>query len=236
MRNPSISVVIPVFNGEKYLAEAIQSVLNQTVPPSEIIVIDDGSTDHTAAVCRDFGDQIHYLKQENQGAAAARNLGIKEAAGTYLAFLDADDLWMPTRLQEGLSRIEENDSPGILFGMIEEFYSPETDESFRNRYKCAAAPVKGIHPGTMLIRCEDFLHVGPFSIEFKTGEFIEWFKRAEMAGFTHEVSANVQMKRRIHYTNHGIVHKNSQSDYAKIVMKMLKEKRNQPKVNLEETL
>ena len=59
----------------------------------------------------------------------------------------------------------------------------------------------------------------------KRGEFIEWFKRAEMAGFTHEVSPNVQMKRRIHYTNHGIVHKNSQSDYAKIVMKMLKEKR-----------
>ena len=170
MRSPSISVVIPVFNGEKYLAEAIQSVLNQTVPPSEIIVVDDGSTDHTAAVCREFADQIHYLKQENHGAAAARNLGIKEAAGTYLAFLDADDLWMPTRLQEGLSRIEENDSPGILFGMIEEFYQPRDRRVLQKplQMRCRN-PLKGIHPGTMLIRREDFLHVGPFSTEFKTG-------------------------------------------------------------------
>jgi len=225
MEAQTISVIIPVYNGEKYLAEAIKSVLDQTFPASQVIVVDDGSTDNTAEVCKEFSGKIHYMKQENQGAAAARNLGIQEATGTYLAFLDADDIWTPTRLQEGIENMAVDSSPDIFFGMIKEFYSPETDAAFRNRYKCATAPVKGIHPGTMLIRREDFLKVGSFTTEFKTGEFIEWFKRAELAGFSHRVLPNIQMKRRIHYTNHGIVHKNSQGDYAKIVMKMLKEKR-----------
>lgn len=224
MKKPRISVIIPVYNGEKYVGEAINSVLNQQILPFEIIVVDDGSTDSTESVCKSYGDKLIYLKQENQGAAAARNLGVNKASGAYLAFLDADDIWLPARLQDGITALTREDSPSMFFGMIEEFYSPDTDDAFRSRYKCAEIPIKGIHPGTMLIKREDFLHVGFFTTEYKTGEFIDWFQRAEMAGLTHCVSPAIHMKRRIHYANHGITHKDDKADYLKIVKKMLKQR------------
>jgi glycosyltransferase involved in cell wall biosynthesis len=219
------SVVIPVYNGEKYLGEAVESILNQHFKPCEIIVVDDGSTDGTEAICKVYGDKIIYLKQANQGAAAARNLGVDKASGTYLAFLDADDLWTANRLRDGITGMLKPDSADILFGMSEEFYSPDTDEAFRKRYKCSQKPMKGIHPDTMLIKREAFLKVGYFSTEYATGEFIEWFTRAEATGLSHRIFPFVHMKRRIHYTNHGIVHKANTSDYAKIVKEMLKRKR-----------
>lgn len=95
---PTVSVIIPVYNGERFLAEAIRSALDQTLSPAEIIVIDDGSTDASAEVARGFGPPVRVLAQANLGPAAARNLGVAHAAGDLLAFLDADDLWMPEKL------------------------------------------------------------------------------------------------------------------------------------------
>ena len=94
----SISVVIPVYNCERYLGMAIRSALTQTEPPGEILVVDDGSTDGSAAVARGFGAPVHCLSQPHAGLSAALNRGIERAHGTFLAFLDADDLWMETKL------------------------------------------------------------------------------------------------------------------------------------------
>ena len=92
---PSVSVVIPCFNNERYVGAAIESVLSQTFPPAEAIVIDDGSTDSSAAVVGRF-PSVTLLCQENAGAGAARNAGIARAVGEFIALLDADDLWAPT--------------------------------------------------------------------------------------------------------------------------------------------
>jgi glycosyltransferase involved in cell wall biosynthesis len=94
----TITAIIPVHNGERHLAEAIQSVLAQTLPPGEIIVVDDGSTDASAAIAQSFGAPVRVLAQPNLGPAAARNLGLAHATGDLLAFLDADDLWTPNKL------------------------------------------------------------------------------------------------------------------------------------------
>ncbi len=94
----TISVVIPAFNAEKYIAETLQSVCAQELQPLEIIVIDDGSSDRTADVVRNFSPLIKYYRQENTGPAAARNKGIQLAAGTHVAFLDADDRWLSNHL------------------------------------------------------------------------------------------------------------------------------------------
>jgi glycosyltransferase involved in cell wall biosynthesis len=92
-----VSVIIPVYNGERYLAAAIQSVLEQTLPPDEIIVVDDGSTDGTAAIVTGLAGAsplpIHYIHQQNQGPSAARNRGLRAARSGLVAFLDADDIW-----------------------------------------------------------------------------------------------------------------------------------------------
>lgn len=95
----SVSVVIPAFNAERYIERAVNSVLNQTCPPNEIIVVDDGSTDNTANILNRYGEQILVIRQTNAGASIARNTGIKRASSEWIAFLDADDEWLPFMLE-----------------------------------------------------------------------------------------------------------------------------------------
>jgi hypothetical protein len=103
-----ISVVIPSYNSADFLPDAIRSVLAQTRPANEIIVVDDGSRDHTAGVCAEFGPAVRYVRQENAGASSARNTGIAAAAGNWLAFLDADDLWDAEKLDLQFAALAAN--------------------------------------------------------------------------------------------------------------------------------
>src|SRR5215510_10493580 len=97
MSQPTIAAIVPAYNSARTLARALSSILNQTVPVNEIIVVDDGSTDDTGAiVTRDF-PQVRYVRQENRGAAAARNFGVETASSDFVAFLDADDEWLPKK-------------------------------------------------------------------------------------------------------------------------------------------
>src|SRR5215212_11526906 len=98
--NPLVSVVIPTYNRRRLVVEAVESALAQTYRPLEILVVDDGSTDGTEAELHRFGSAVRYLKQPNQGAAAARNRGIRAATGELVAFLDSDDLWAPAKIEK----------------------------------------------------------------------------------------------------------------------------------------
>lgn len=102
---PKISVVIPCCNAEAYIEEAIRSVINQSLPPREVIVIDDGSTDGSAAVADSVDPMVRVISQQNRGVSVARNRGFEEAKGDWIAFLDADDLWEPTKLEEQVKLI-----------------------------------------------------------------------------------------------------------------------------------
>jgi len=220
-----VSVIVPVYNGEKYLKEALDSILGQSTRPFEVLVIDDGSTDSTAEIVRQYGERIHYIRRNNGGAAVARNDGIKNAGGDYLAFLDADDYWDRKKLTLQLREIKKPGAANMIFGMNAQFYSSETGEDFRQRYQCPSHPTKGAHPGTLLMKREDFLKVGLFSTKYKAGEFIEWYQRAKEAGLTSAFLPEVLMYRRIHPLNHGIVQKQQTEDYARIVKDMLLRRR-----------
>ena len=100
-----VSVILPVHNGERYLADALQSVLEQTRPPDQIVVVDDGSIDRSAQIIKGFGAafEVIYLFQEKKGPAAARNSGLERATGDLVAFLDCDDLWAPGHLEQALT-------------------------------------------------------------------------------------------------------------------------------------
>ena len=98
-RLPKVSVIIPTYNASKFIAETIKSVLAQTYRDSEVIVVDDGSTDNTAEIVRSFGNQVRYIYKKNGGPGSARNVGVKNANGEYLTFLDHDDLWLPEKLE-----------------------------------------------------------------------------------------------------------------------------------------
>jgi glycosyltransferase involved in cell wall biosynthesis len=102
---PTVSVVIPCYNGAKYLRETLESALAQTHPVLEVIVVDDGSTDDSAAIAESVGPPVRVIRQPNQGESTARNRGIDEARGDWIAFLDADDLWDPTKIAKQLAGV-----------------------------------------------------------------------------------------------------------------------------------
>ena len=114
-----ISAVIPAYNCEEYIARTIESVLGQTCPPDEIIVVDDGSADNTVDVVRSFGDKVILIQQENAGASVARNTGIKAAKGNWIAFLDGDDEWMLNKIELQIEHLKKN--PDLVWCMSNYF-------------------------------------------------------------------------------------------------------------------
>jgi glycosyltransferase involved in cell wall biosynthesis len=116
VNSKTISVIIPCYNGERFLAEAIESVLGQTVAATEIIVVDDGSTDATKTIVAGY-PQVKYLYQSQQGVSAARNLGLKTSQGEYIVFLDHDDYLLPNALEIGLTAFCQHPNCGFVFGV-----------------------------------------------------------------------------------------------------------------------
>ena len=110
-----VSVVIPCYNYGQYLAEALESALNQTHSPIEVIVVDDGSTDSTPDVCREYANRVKVVRQQNGGLPSSRNRGIQVAKGMFIAFLDADDILEPTYLERTLRAFHENADLSIGF-------------------------------------------------------------------------------------------------------------------------
>jgi glycosyltransferase involved in cell wall biosynthesis len=111
-----VSVIIPVYNAEKYIAATVDSVLSQTYQNLEILIIDDGSLDRSIEICQKFGDsRIRIIRQANRGLAGARNTGIRNAQGDYLAFLDADDIWLPDKLEQHVNHLDASPTVGISF-------------------------------------------------------------------------------------------------------------------------
>ncbi len=110
-----VSVVIPVYDGGRFIRDAVNSVLNQTFKDYEIIVVDDGSVDDTKEVLSSYGNRIKYIYQSNRGVSAARNRGIRASKGEYIAFLDQDDLWLPRKLELQVKYLGEHPTVGLVF-------------------------------------------------------------------------------------------------------------------------
>lgn len=118
---PLVSVVIPTYNSAAFLPQSIESVLQQTYDNFEVIVIDDGSTDNTEAVLADYKDKIRYIKKNNGGPSGARNLGIAEAKGEFIAFQDSDDLWLPEKLQLQMEYLTTHPEIAVLYTDLIQF-------------------------------------------------------------------------------------------------------------------
>lgn len=112
---PRVSVIIPAFNASPFIRQAIESVLNQTYPDYELIVVDDGSTDDTASLVMKYGERLRYVYQKNQGLSSARNTGIAKAGGELLAFLDADDYWGRKKLEHQVALLDQSPAIGVVY-------------------------------------------------------------------------------------------------------------------------
>jgi len=219
-----ISVVIPVYNGERYIAEALDSVLAQRYREMEIIVVDDGSTDGTRRVVQSY-KALTCVHQSRQGAAAARNTGVKRSRGEFLAFLDADDLWMPDKTEKQMSRLAGDGALDMVFGHVEQFYSPELQAALKGKIKIVEAVLPGYVPGAMLIKKEAFLKVGYFNPDLKVGEFMDWIIRARDGDLRSVMLPDVVLKRRIHDANAGLREKESRKDYLRVLKASLDRQR-----------
>lgn len=227
MNSTLISCIVPVYNGERYLGEAIESILKQSYRPIEIIIVDDGSTDGTATVAGRYGKQIRYLRQHNAGPSAARNVGLSAAGGKFVAFLDADDLWHPEKLARQIACFQESHELDYCVAHVENFWIPELIEEekrFRNHRIAKALP--GYVTGTLLARRDCFNTVGHFNTAMDHADDTDWFLRANERGAAMELLPDVLLYRRLHHTNLSRVKaSNSRDQYLQVLKSALDRRR-----------
>jgi glycosyltransferase involved in cell wall biosynthesis len=202
MTPPDISLIIPAYNAGRYLREAIDSALNQTVQPRQIIVVDDGSTDDTLQIARGYGDALTVIAQAHGDVSVARNRGLAEANGALIAFLDADDRLAPRKLERQVEALSKNPEAMICLCRACDFWSPEMPDAARRSASCAPQFRPG-QPQTWLVRREVFERVGTFnpSPTFTFSEGSELYSRIENAGIAVVRIDDVLVERRLHSSN-----------------------------------
>lgn len=197
---PSISVIIPVYNGERFLAEAIESVLKQDYAPLEILIVDDGSTDGSAAIARSFGERVRYVYQANAGPAVARNQGLALAKSDIIAFLDADDLWPAHKLHLQAAQLTSDPAQQLVWGHYQ-IIAPCPTASAADAFGEFAKPALSPLLGSMLIRKNVFTQVGVFDLTFTSSEDVDWIMRVREAGCAIKVIPAVTLFYRLHGQN-----------------------------------
>lgn len=184
----SVSVIIPAYNASRFLGECLRSVLNQTHPPTEVIVVDDGSTDNTAEVVHAFGSQIRYTRKENGGPSSARNVGLRIATGYYIAFQDADDVWLPEKLALQVDYLAKHPEHALVYSDLSEVdvrlgvLQPSKYRAIgvkpREGYVFERQVINGfIFPPTTLFRREVMERIGLFDESLQQQEDTEFFVR-----------------------------------------------------------
>ena len=200
MSDPLVSVVIPLYNGVRHIGEAIESVLSQDYPKLELLVVDDGSQDGGAEVVKRY-PQVRLIQQENQGPAVARNVGVREATGDILAFLDADDLWLPGKVRQQVDALLA--APAPCFVICEtrlEFMSGNPIPAGYSQRMVETDHPSHL-PSALMVKREVFEQVGDFDPQLRSGQDTDWFFRAIEAGIARELVPKTLFKKRIHDTN-----------------------------------
>jgi glycosyltransferase involved in cell wall biosynthesis len=207
MKGPLVSVVIPAHNAERFLGEAIESVLAQTYAPVELIVVDDGSTDKTAEVAGAYSEAT-VISQENAGPSAARNCGALAAGGKFLAFHDSDDAMTPDKLAVQVGHMLDNPGVGCVLAEQELLVEPGAELPFwaegskvltvMPQRPPELADEPNVHPMTMVVRRGAFERVGPFDESMRAAEDFDWMLRASEEGVEIARLSGVLLRRRVH--------------------------------------
>ena len=198
---PLVSVIVPVHNGAKFLANALDSIFSQTYDSIEVIVVDDGSSDTTPEVALLCKSKIKYIHQENQGPAAARNKGIQQARGSLLAFLDSDDIWMPEKLQEQVAYLDSHQEISCVAVKLRHFVEPSAKGLVNLRPEWLDEERTSRMLSCLIVRKIVFDQVGLFDPKLRFGEDVEWLLRLDRAGIMCPAIEHVLVHKRIHDNN-----------------------------------
>jgi glycosyltransferase involved in cell wall biosynthesis len=216
---PFISVLIPTYNYGQFIKEAIDSILVQDYDNLEIIVVDDGSTDNTKEIIKNY-PSIKYFYQENSGISAARNLCLEKASGEYIAWLDADDFWLPGKLHAHIKYFNEHQNCQIVFTKLRQFKDKENQE--RVFYD---GDGKQLWIASALIKKEVFAKCGNYDEDLIVYEDSEMFYRFAMSGIdTSHILDNIYYMRRLHGNNVSLINNTIPFTYREYILRNLRKK------------
>ncbi len=202
-----LSVIVPAYNAEAYLAETLASVLEQNWKSLELLVVDDGSSDRSIAVAERFGSAVRVVARPHRGLAATRNTGIAAARGAFLLHLDADDLLTPNSISVRMAHFDSDPMLDIVTGRLVCFLSPEMTIDDHGRYRVPPEPQQGHLPGAAIIRAAAFDRFGLLDEKFEVNADLDWSVRARDEGARIRLIDDVVVRRRIHGRNMTLVHK-----------------------------
>jgi glycosyltransferase involved in cell wall biosynthesis len=201
MSPDTVSCIVPAYNAERFLLPALESIFRQTYPALEVIVVDDGSTDGTAALVRHVGDRVKLVEADHRGSRAARDAGLAVAQGAFVAFLDADDIWVPEKTKRQLDVLRQKPEIDLCVAHYQNFWDPEiADEEDQYRDHPFSQPLSGYIIPTLLASRNAFDRFGGFD-SGGTPSDTAWFARAVAMGAKLETLSDVLLHRRLHRTN-----------------------------------
>ena len=215
MSRPLISVVIPFYNPGDFLTESVASVFAQTYPEIQLILVDDGSTDHSPELAKAFGTRVELVSIPQSGIGAALNAGLACCRGQFFCWLDADDLWLPNKVQEQIEFLSSSPEFDGVFVTVEQF-----------RQDGGPPPANGtVNRGSLMICSESFHRVGRWQEGLKVGEFLDWYARARELGLKFGSLPQALYRRRIHGNNTVTREHASKQDYIKVLKAALDRRR-----------
>ena len=220
MSSPSVSVIIPLYNNERFIGEAVHSILNQTLPVKEIIVVDDGSTDGSISAVPS-SPLVKVISRPHTGIGPSLNVGIKNATGSALAFLDSDDRWLPTKLERQIEALESDAPCDMIFCQAQIFYD-------NSPYSGEQSILNGVSTSGFMIKRHTFDQVGLFSEGEDAHKFMTWYALALEKKLRSHIVPEVLFERRIHDSNTGIRgHAGQRASYFTTIKAMLDRRRAQ---------
>jgi len=224
--HPLVSVIIPVYNGARYLHAALESVFAQTYRPFEVVVVDDGSVDASGVIAQSFPD-VRYIHQANQGVATARNNGLEAARGEFFAFLDQDDLWTPEKLKLQIAHLLSHPDLGYTLTQQQFFLDQGATIPAWFRKELLTEVHTGWVLGTLVVRRTAFENVGNFATGYSAASDGDWFFRAKAAEIPMAVVPELLLLKRIHGANESARAKEILSELRKVVKSSLDRQRSE---------
>lgn len=223
-----MSAAIPVRDGEAYLAEAIESVLAQSRPCDQVIVVDNGSTDRSAEIARGFGPAVEVVSEPRPGIGAARNAAMAVASGDYVAFLDADDLWQPEKTRLQLAAFEAKPDLQLAFGHVLQFVSPDVAAADAATLSVPPGPQPGLYIGAMMARRSAVEAIGPWAEDVAVSDGLSFLLHARELNLAQAMLPETVTHRRVHGENHSIQNRGERSEFARQLKRSLDRRRGAP--------
>ncbi len=225
MLDPAVTAVIAVRDGERFLAEAIESVLGQTVSCAEVIVVDNGSTDRSREIAARYEPAVTLLDEPRKGIGPARNAGLAAARGDFVGMLDCDDLWDPCKNEIQLEAFRLNPRLDLVFGHVQQFADPSYDPALHGRLAIPSEPQPGLFLPAMLAPRSIWERVGPWSDDVKVSDGLQWLLRARAMNLQEEMLTETVIRRRVHDANYTRQNANEAGEFAHFLKRSIDERR-----------